>query len=130
MKAIYEFGDFRVDPAEQRLEQGGRPVALPPKVFETLLIFLQSEGRLIDKNEFMGQLWPCLRLSSPDSYPHAIVAIAVACSCYFCRSNRVLTAVAHPEEAIGVPFGSKNWTEAAVVTNSSGVFISISCVIV
>jgi DNA-binding winged helix-turn-helix (wHTH) protein/TolB-like protein len=58
MKAIYEFGDFRADPAEQRLEQGGRPVALPPKVFETLLILLQSEGRLIDKDEFMGQLWP------------------------------------------------------------------------
>jgi hypothetical protein len=42
----------------------------------------------------------------------------------------VPTADAHPEEAIGVPSGLKNWTEAAVVTNSSGVFISIVCVIV
>jgi hypothetical protein len=49
---------------------------------------------------------------------------------YLCRSHRVLAAVAHPEEAIGVPSGVKNCTEAAVVTNSSGVFISIVCVIV
>jgi hypothetical protein len=42
----------------------------------------------------------------------------------------VLAAVADPEEAIGVPSGVKNCTEAAVVTNSSGVFISIVCVIV
>ena len=42
----------------------------------------------------------------------------------------MLTAVAHPEEAIAIPSGVKNWTEADVVTNSSGVFISIVCVIV
>jgi DNA-binding winged helix-turn-helix (wHTH) protein/TolB-like protein len=58
MKQIYEFGDFRADPAEQLLVQDGRPVPLPPKVFETLLILLESEGRLIDKDEFIGQLWP------------------------------------------------------------------------
>src|SRR5271170_4237901 len=58
MRQIYEFGDFRADPAEQLLLHHGQPVPLPPKVFETLLILLNSEGRLIDKDEFIGQLWP------------------------------------------------------------------------
>ncbi len=58
MRQIYEFGDFRADPAEQLLLHQGRPVPLTPKVFETLLILLNSDGRLIDKDEFIGQLWP------------------------------------------------------------------------
>ena len=58
MKEIYEFGDFRADPAEQLLLHRGQPVALTPKVFETLLILLKSEGRLIDKDDFIRQLWP------------------------------------------------------------------------
>jgi len=58
VKYIYEFGDFRMDPAEQLLLQHGRPVALTPKVFETLLILVQSEGRLVEKDAFIRQLWP------------------------------------------------------------------------
>jgi DNA-binding winged helix-turn-helix (wHTH) protein len=58
MKYIYKFGDFCMDPAEQLLLHGGRPVALTPKVFETLLILVQSEGRLIEKDDFISQLWP------------------------------------------------------------------------
>src|SRR5271156_1382483 len=58
MRQIYEFGGFRLDPAEQLLLHEGQPVALAPKVFETLLILLNSDGRLIDKDEFIGQLWP------------------------------------------------------------------------
>jgi Tol biopolymer transport system component/DNA-binding winged helix-turn-helix (wHTH) protein len=55
---IYEFGDFRVDPAEQLLLHKGGPVPLTPRVFETLLILVQSEGRLIEKDDFMRRLWP------------------------------------------------------------------------
>src|SRR5215469_13222737 len=55
---IYEFGDFLLDPAEQLLLHRGRPVLLTPKVFETLLILVQSQGRLIEKDDFMRHLWP------------------------------------------------------------------------
>jgi DNA-binding winged helix-turn-helix (wHTH) protein/tetratricopeptide (TPR) repeat protein len=57
-KQIYEFGDFQVDPAEQLLLHRGEPIPLAPKIFETLLILVQSEGRLIDKDDFMNSLWP------------------------------------------------------------------------
>ena len=58
MKQIYEFEDFRADPSEQLLLHDGQPVALTPKVFETLLILLESDGRLIDKEDFISRLWP------------------------------------------------------------------------
>src|SRR5271170_432911 len=58
MRQIYEFGDFRADPAEQLLLHRGQPVPLAPKIFETLLILLNSDGRLIDKDEFISRLWP------------------------------------------------------------------------
>jgi DNA-binding winged helix-turn-helix (wHTH) protein len=58
MRQMYEFGAFRADPAEQLLLHEGQPVALTPKVFETLLILLESEGRLIDKDDFISRLWP------------------------------------------------------------------------
>jgi eukaryotic-like serine/threonine-protein kinase len=58
MRQMYEFGAFRADPTEQLLLHEGQPVALTPKVFETLLILLESEGRLIDKDDFISRLWP------------------------------------------------------------------------
>jgi len=58
MRQICEFGDFRADPAEQLLLHRGQPVALALKIFETLLIRLKSEGRMIDNDEFIRGLWP------------------------------------------------------------------------
>src|SRR5882762_6474824 len=57
-KQMYEFGPFRLDPAEYLLLREGAPVALTPKVFETLLILVQRSGHLVDKNELMKELWP------------------------------------------------------------------------
>jgi DNA-binding response OmpR family regulator len=36
-KELFEFGSFRIDPAEHLLLCDGEPVPLEPKVFETLL---------------------------------------------------------------------------------------------
>jgi DNA-binding response OmpR family regulator len=42
---IYEFGEFRVDTSKHLLlTRDGGPVRLTPKVFETLLYFLQHNG--------------------------------------------------------------------------------------
>ena len=35
-KHLYEFGPFRLDPAERRLLRDGQPVALTPKCFDLL----------------------------------------------------------------------------------------------
>jgi len=55
---VYEFGDFRLDTAERTLVRKGETLALPPKVFDTLVVFVENSGHLINKDEFMQELWP------------------------------------------------------------------------
>ncbi len=57
-KALYEFGKFRCDPREHLLLSEGKPVSLSPKSFEILVALVQSNGRLLTKNELMQQVWP------------------------------------------------------------------------
>src|SRR5215213_8074866 len=55
---IYEFGDFRLDAAKRLLLKGdGEPVALTPKVFDTLFYFVRHAGKIIEKDELMAAIW-------------------------------------------------------------------------
>src|ERR1041385_2402939 len=58
MRVIYEFGSFRLDPAQRILARKGEPVALWPKVFDTLVLLVQSSGRILEKEELIETLWP------------------------------------------------------------------------
>src|SRR5215213_1563758 len=55
---ILQFKDFTIDTVEKVLLREGMPVALAPKVFETLLVLLESHGRIVPKEELMKRLWP------------------------------------------------------------------------
>ena len=55
---IYEFGRFRLDRAERTLRRGGEPVPLTPKVFGILLALVENNGRVVEKDELMRQVWP------------------------------------------------------------------------
>ena len=55
---FYEFGDFRLDATKRRLLRGGEPVALTPKVFDTLLYMVEHRGEVITKDALMAALWP------------------------------------------------------------------------
>ncbi len=57
-KVLYEFGKFHCDPREHLLLCDGKPVSLSPKAFEILLALIQSNGRLLMKDELMQQVWP------------------------------------------------------------------------
>ena len=41
-KHFYDFGPFRLDPVSRLLLREDKPVALTPKVFNTLLVLVQS----------------------------------------------------------------------------------------
>ena len=58
--AVYEFGPFRLDEANQLLLCAGRrdPVPLKPKAFETLLLLASHPGRLLTRQELIERLWP------------------------------------------------------------------------
>jgi DNA-binding winged helix-turn-helix (wHTH) protein/tetratricopeptide (TPR) repeat protein len=55
---VYDFGEFRLEPEKRLLSRQGRPVALTPKVFETLLHLVQHGNRVLDKEDLMQALWP------------------------------------------------------------------------
>jgi DNA-binding winged helix-turn-helix (wHTH) protein/TolB-like protein len=54
----YEFGPFRLDPAERQLLRAGQVVPLTPKVFDTLLLFAENCNLLLTKDKMIKQLWP------------------------------------------------------------------------
>jgi DNA-binding winged helix-turn-helix (wHTH) protein len=55
---LFEFGSFRLNPAEHLLVRNGEPVPLEPKVLETLLVLIRRGGRLVGKDELMQTVWP------------------------------------------------------------------------
>lgn len=55
---LYEFSEFRLDPAQRTLMRNGEQMPLTPKVFDTLLFLVQNSGRTLEKDELMKALWP------------------------------------------------------------------------
>src|SRR5829696_5900124 len=55
---ILQFKDFTIDIDQKVLLRGGVPIALAPKVFETLLVLIENHGRIVLKEELMKRLWP------------------------------------------------------------------------
>jgi TolB-like protein/DNA-binding winged helix-turn-helix (wHTH) protein len=55
---LYEFGSYRLDPAERRLLRDGEPVALTPKSFDLLVLLVQNSDHLLKKEELLERLWP------------------------------------------------------------------------
>jgi DNA-binding winged helix-turn-helix (wHTH) protein/tetratricopeptide (TPR) repeat protein len=55
---FYDFGPFRLDADERVLFRDAEPVALAPKVFDTLLLLVRNKGKIIEKEELMKALWP------------------------------------------------------------------------
>lgn len=54
---VYRFGDCLLSPVEKQLLRDGKVVPLPPKVFDTLLLLLESHSRLVEKDEFLRRVW-------------------------------------------------------------------------
>ena len=57
IKHFYEFGDFRLDPAERRLLCDGVPVRLAPKAFEMLVVLVSHHNHLLTKDELLSAVW-------------------------------------------------------------------------
>ncbi len=55
---VYRFAGFTLEPAERRLSEGGKPIALTPKVFDTLVLLVERAGHVVSKDELMKLLWP------------------------------------------------------------------------
>jgi TolB-like protein/DNA-binding winged helix-turn-helix (wHTH) protein/Tfp pilus assembly protein PilF len=59
---IYEFGEFRLD-AHRRLlfaRDSPHPLSIKPKVYETILYFVEHPGEILEKDRLLADLWPGL----------------------------------------------------------------------
>ena len=54
----YVFGPFRLDTRDRLLLRDGKPISLPPKVTETLLLLLDQAGHVVEKEEILTRVWP------------------------------------------------------------------------
>jgi TolB-like protein len=57
-QGFYEFGPFRLDARERVLLRAGRLVPLAPKVLNTLLTLVRHQGRVVEKETLMDEVWP------------------------------------------------------------------------
>lgn len=55
---LFQFGTFRLDASERVLLRDGRVVPLPAKVLSTLIILVQNNGHLVEKDVLMKEVWP------------------------------------------------------------------------
>jgi TolB-like protein/DNA-binding winged helix-turn-helix (wHTH) protein/Flp pilus assembly protein TadD len=55
---LYEFGPFRLEPAERKLFRGSEVVVLTPKAFDMLVLLVRHSDHLLEKEELMRVLWP------------------------------------------------------------------------
>jgi len=55
---LYEFGPFTLDPADRTVLRDGTPLAVTPKVFDTLVYLIRNRGRLLSKDELLKGIWP------------------------------------------------------------------------
>ena len=54
---LYEFGPFVLDPGERLLRHGVARMELPPRAFDTLLVLVEHNGRLLEKDSLMRTVW-------------------------------------------------------------------------
>jgi TolB-like protein len=57
-KHIYRFGPFSIDRDERLLRRDAEVIPLAPKAIETLLALTGSGGRVLEKAELIGAVWP------------------------------------------------------------------------
>ena len=54
---VYSFGNFRLDAGERLLFDGASAVTLPPKIFDTLLMLVANNGRVLTKERMLAEIW-------------------------------------------------------------------------
>src|SRR6266496_3204430 len=57
-RVIYEFGPYRMEPAECQLSRDGERIALRPKLFDLLTVLVEHSGQMLTKDELLVAVWP------------------------------------------------------------------------
>jgi DNA-binding winged helix-turn-helix (wHTH) protein/TolB-like protein/Flp pilus assembly protein TadD len=57
-RELFEFGPFRIDRQDRLLLRDARPLHLPPKAVEILILLLENAGHVVDKDRLISTAWP------------------------------------------------------------------------
>ena len=57
VRQMYKFGPFVLDPGERLVRHGAARMELPPRAFDTLVVLVENNGRLLEKDELMRTVW-------------------------------------------------------------------------
>ncbi len=55
---VYEFEGFRLDPATHALTRDGSELALPPKLYDLLLVLVRARDQTLEKERLLAEVWP------------------------------------------------------------------------
>jgi adenylate cyclase len=55
---VYAFGPYVLDAARRKLTRGGQPIALTPKAFDVLVLLVRNDGRVVEKEAILRDVWP------------------------------------------------------------------------
>ena len=63
LREIILFPPFCLDPINQQVRQGDQVLLLRPKLFAVLQYLVEHAGRLVTREEILGEIWPNTYLS-------------------------------------------------------------------
>jgi DNA-binding winged helix-turn-helix (wHTH) protein len=52
------FGDFELDLQEQALRRSGEAVKIPGKIYQAMVVLIESQGDLVTRDQIRSRLWP------------------------------------------------------------------------
>jgi DNA-binding winged helix-turn-helix (wHTH) protein/TolB-like protein len=73
-RRAYEFGAFRLDPAQRRIEKQGEAVTLHAKAFDALVYLVEHAGEPVSRRALTEALWP-KRVVEENNLTQAISAL-------------------------------------------------------
>jgi serine/threonine protein kinase/DNA-binding winged helix-turn-helix (wHTH) protein/pimeloyl-ACP methyl ester carboxylesterase len=70
VRFVYEFGPFRLDPAERMLLRGEQVLSLTPKALDTLIVLVEHTRHVVAKEELMNRVWPDIYVEETNLAQH------------------------------------------------------------
>ncbi|MEK7830336.1 MAG: alpha/beta fold hydrolase [Acidobacteriota bacterium] len=70
VRFVYEFGPFRLDPAERMIVRGEQVLSMTPKALDTLIVLVENSRHIVTKEELMNRVWPDIYVEETNLAQH------------------------------------------------------------
>ncbi|MFN0109515.1 MAG: alpha/beta fold hydrolase [Blastocatellia bacterium] len=70
VRFVYEFGPFRLDPAERMILRGDQILSMTPKALDTLIVLVENSRHIVTKEELMNRVWPDIYVEETNLAQH------------------------------------------------------------